>query len=99
MNAKLGKNGKRMSGSQTVNTAVMEWMEERRLMAADATLSSGVLTITGTPAGDNITLNRVNGKIKVTLNGPTKEFTNSQVNSIIANLLGGADALVTNKSI
>jgi Ca2+-binding RTX toxin-like protein len=78
----------------------MEWMEGRRMLAADATLSAGVLTIDGTSGADNITLTKVGSKLRVKLTAAlTKEFNNGSVNTVIVNLFEGNDFFTSYENV
>jgi Ca2+-binding RTX toxin-like protein len=61
---------------------------------AFATLASGRLTITGTPAADTTGLSVRSGRLNVTQNGVTQKFTASSVRSISATM-GDDNDLVT----
>jgi Ca2+-binding RTX toxin-like protein len=73
--------------------ASLETLETRRLLSAS--LSNGVLTLTGTEAADNFYLNAApGGKLGVYESGkPNVFFTLTSVKKIVAKLGGGDDAL------
>jgi len=78
-----------------VRAAVCEVMEARRMLAADATLASGLLSITGTSGADFISVNKSGSKLVVDLGAVNKEFTSSNVNNIVVNLMGGSDSFLS----
>lgn len=74
----------------------IEGLETRRMFAATASLSKGVLRITGTETGDTIVVKNhapIDLKIDVVLNGVSTSFMRASVNSMIVKGLGGRDTL------
>lgn len=77
-------------------SAFIEGLETRRMFAATASLSKGVLRITGTEAGDSVIVKNhapIDFKIDVVLNGVSTSFTRAAINSMIVKGLGGRDTL------
>src|SRR4051794_20265423 len=70
---------------------LFESLESRRLLSVS--LSSGVLTLTGTSGNDVIELQKRadKGHVKVELNGSERRFALSGVSKIVVNGLGGSD--------
>src|SRR4051812_5138519 len=71
--------------------AMVEGLEDRRLLSA--TLSHGVLTVTGTSGADSIEIQKRADKsqLKLELNRRETKYTLSSVKKIIVNALGGND--------
>jgi Ca2+-binding RTX toxin-like protein len=75
---------------------VVQFLESRRLLAAS--LSAGVLTVTGTNSADIIELDlRDNGQLKVEINDVEQNFSYSAVNRIVINAQKGADTVEFNQ--
>src|SRR5438046_3007554 len=70
---------------------IIETLESRTLLSAS--LSDGLLTITGTEAADSITVRNTKfaDTLKVTINKHNSFFTTSAVSGIVVNALGGND--------
>lgn len=76
--------------------AFVEPCEQRRLFAAS--LSNGVLTITGTEGNDFIEADlRDDGRFKVEINNREQNFTYSQITRIVVQGLGGNDSIEFNQ--
>jgi Ca2+-binding RTX toxin-like protein len=76
-------------------------LESRTLFAATAVLdsSSHELRIKGTSSNDVIELWKSSSSLKVKLNGSTKTFTYSQVNTVHATLGSGDDKMTMNNNV
>lgn len=70
-------------------------MEERRLLAASATLVDGTLIVAGTSGDDEVRfyMNRTGDKVKVDINDQTYAFNADDVERLRARLKGGDDFL------
>lgn len=79
----------------------LQSLESRTLFAATAVLnsSSHELKITGTGSADTIEVTKSSSSLKVKLNGTTKTFTYSQVNTIYAKLGSGNDKFTMTDSV
>ena len=68
-----------------------ERLESRELLAVSATLSAGVLTVKGTTVNESIVLRQANSRVSV--DGLSKSFATSSIQSVIVNSGGGADTI------
>jgi len=76
------------------NTIAAQVLESRALLSASAALKNNVLTITGTPGGDNILVQNYGAYTRVVANGQTINTTpTSAVKQIVVNTGSGSDAL------
>lgn len=74
---------------------MIQALEPRRLLAA--TLTGGVLTITGTERNDVIEVGlRNNGRLNVRINSASQNFVYTQITSFVVNALGGNDKIEFN---
>jgi hypothetical protein len=71
---------------------VVEQLEDRRLLSGVATLTAGVLTVTGTTQNDTVALSSSGGVYHVDLNGTGYDFSDP-VTSVNVTLLDGDDLL------
>jgi hypothetical protein len=73
-----------------------EPLEDRRLMATlpTATLTSGVLTVSGTEAADMLVFNQSAGRLSIS--GISNTFAASQVSKIVVDGKGGNDQILLN---
>lgn len=80
---------------------MMQTLESRRMFAATATLNSNTheLRIQGTSSADTIELFKSGSDLKVVLNGSTKTFTYSKVQTVFATLAGGNDKFKMNDNV
>lgn len=95
----MSKQERKQMLKNAVRNVLVETMEARRMLAADATLAGGLLTITGTGAADVIQITKSGSKLKVDLGATDKEFNYSDVNAIVANLFGNNDILLTGEDV
>jgi Ca2+-binding RTX toxin-like protein len=71
---------------------LIENLEDRRLLSAS--LSNGLLTVTGTNGSDNIVVAKARkGWLNVTMNNATQRFRIISVTKIVVNALGGSDTV------
>ena len=77
------------SGTASLNGAALNFTNK-----VVATYKSGVLTISGTNAGDNIILRQTSGKIYIA--GVSGSWTAGKVTSIVINLQNGNDSVSLN---
>jgi Ca2+-binding RTX toxin-like protein len=74
----------------------IETLEDRRLFAATITLASGTLTLNGTNADEQLTVQLKSGRYEATITGPsaqpiTRKFAPTQVKNIVISAKGGVD--------
>src|SRR5690242_6920470 len=74
----------------------IEALEDRRLFAATITLASGTLTLNGTNADEQLTVELKSGRYEATVTGPsvqpiTRTFAASGVRNIVISAKGGVD--------
>jgi hypothetical protein len=72
----------------------MERLEERRVMAAGATLAGGVLRVVGTEAADVLSFKQASGKLSII--GIPTTFAASSVSRIVVEGRGGNDQILLN---
>src|SRR5438105_2183936 len=76
-----------------IRCAVCETLERRQLLTVSLNTTTHVLTITGTSGADTTTLGSSVLFVTGSDNGTAFNFSASQVNSVVINDLGGADAI------
>jgi hypothetical protein len=82
-----------------ITRAAMECLENRRLLSAGASLSAGVVTVTGADdVNDVVALSSSGGTFTAVVDGTTYPFTDP-VNSISVSLLSGNDSLSLNGGV
>jgi Ca2+-binding RTX toxin-like protein len=90
------------SQKQRLVRAVAEALEQRRLLSVTASLSSGVLTVTGDTADNVIALQTSSGSLSITDHGSAvtgSPVTESSVTSIVVNADAGGDSITINTSV
>jgi hypothetical protein len=69
----------------------VERLEGREMLAATASLNAGVLNVNGSSASDTIILRQSGGRVKI--DGLSKSFATSNIQSVVINSGGGADTV------
>jgi Ca2+-binding RTX toxin-like protein len=85
------KGGLKMPCRKITHCPKIERLERRRLLAAAFDASTNTLTVTGTEAADDISVEAFSSSARVTANGVTDEFYPAQIEHVKIFALGGAD--------